>query len=337
MSLTVTTESHKGLPMDEKNPVAINMVIRQDPFYITLDASALLAISVLLVLGMHFIDRPVLEFLIILVPICLLIHNDYLNFLKLGPGGTPPTPSGYARLTWYRLFTLRDPFSPPPRDPAQQPAAGILSRLPYRPGPRPIVAGLAPQRQLNQHGSLPANNMLRSALSALAAAAPHKFVTATSCLEKHGFALFALHPLNVCGNGEVCHIHTSDRSLHLNLHPDDIKEVLAKGWGQRHPMAWEGMIQSPVPRTFTMIYAPRGEFAHSELPGEGEGGKEGEVMRRSSLTFCLVTLRQMKVIFGLCARSSRPRFGIPSPRRLRSRPPRKVESPVGQHTRVGMG
>jgi hypothetical protein len=268
MSLTVTTEPQKALPADEKNQVAVNMVIRQDPFYITLDASALLAVSILLVLGMHFIDRPVLEFLIISVPVSLLVHNDYHNFLKLGPGGTPPTPSGYARLTWYRLFTLRDPFSAPPADPSQKPAAGILSQLPYRPGPRPVVAGLAPQRQLNQHGSLESYNRLRAAIEALTTttpgsisgnSGPKKFVTATSCLEKHGFALFARHPLNVCGNGEVCHIHSSDRSLHLNLHPDDIKEVLEKGWGQRHPMAWEGWVRSPVPRTFTMIYAPRGE------------------------------------------------------------------------------
>jgi hypothetical protein len=276
MSLTVTTGSQKAHPADEADGVAINMVIRQDPFYITLDASALLAVSVLLVLGMHFIERPVLEFMIVLVPVSLLIHNDYLNFLKLGPGGTPPTPSGYARLTWYRLFTLRDPFSPPPCDPTQKPPTGILSRLPYRPGPRPNVAGLAPQRQLNQHGSLPAYNRLRATLEALGARTPQKFGTATSCLEKHGFALFARHPLNVCGNGEVCHIHTSDRSMHMNLHPDDIKEVLEKGWGQRHPMAWKGWIRSPVPTTFTMIYAPRGE---SVFYGVERGGWVWEVLK----------------------------------------------------------
>ncbi|KAL2141217.1 hypothetical protein VTI28DRAFT_2676 [Corynascus sepedonium] len=269
MSLTVTTESQKLLASseDEKNPVAVNMVIRQDPFYITLDAAALLGVSIVLVLGMHFIDRPVLESIIVLVPVALLIHNDYLNFLKLGPGGTPPTPSGYARLTWYRLFTLRDPFTAPPADPAQVPTEGILSDLPYRPGPRPVVAGLAPQRQLNQHGSREAYNRLRAALTSLTTAVARdgagkeqrRFVTATSCLEKHGFALFARRPLNVCGNGEICHIHTSDRSMHLNLHPDDIREVLDKGWGQRHPMAWEGWVRSPVPRTFTMIYAPRDE------------------------------------------------------------------------------
>lgn len=261
MSLTVTAGSQKTLPADEADGVAINMVIRQDPFSMTLNASALLAISLLVVLGMHFIERPVLSIIILLIPTTLLIHNDYLNFLKLGPGGTPPTPSGYARLAWYRLFTLRDPFSPPPCDPTQQqPPSGILRRLPYRPGPRPNVAGLAPQRQLNQHGSLHAYNRLRAALDALAARIPQKFVTATSCLEKHGFALFARHPVNVCGNGEVCHIHTSDRSLHLNLHPDDIRELLEKGWGQRHPMAWKGWwVRSPVPVTFVMVYAPRGK------------------------------------------------------------------------------
>ncbi|KAK3995396.1 hypothetical protein QBC44DRAFT_389320 [Cladorrhinum sp. PSN332] len=259
MSFTVTSEHCQAPTSDESSQVSINMVIRQDPFYITLDASALLALSVLLVLGMHFIDWIVLEFLIIAVPVALLIHNDYLNFLKLGPGGTPPTPSGYARLTWYRLFTLRDPFTAPPRDTVKQPSAGILSDLPYRPGPRPNVAGLAPQRQLDQHGSLKEYNRLRATLEALTVQEPKSFVTATSCLEKHGFALFSRHPLNVCGNGEICHIHNSDRSMHMNLHPDDIREILEKGWGQRHPMAWKGWIQAPVPTTFTMIYAPRNE------------------------------------------------------------------------------
>ncbi|KAK3336727.1 hypothetical protein B0T19DRAFT_437455 [Cercophora scortea] len=261
MALTVTTESQTKLSSDDSDRVAVNMVIRQDPFNITLDASALLAVSVLLVIGMHFVEHFVLEIMIVAVPAILLIRNDYLNFLKLGPGGTPPTPTGYARLTWYRLFTLRDPFSPPPRDPKQLPSTGILYKrpLPYRPGPRPVVAGLAPQRQLNQPGSLHAYNRLRAAIEALTAQTPQKFVTATSCLEKHGFALFSRHPVNVCGNGEVCHIHTSDRSMHMNLHPDDIKEVLEKGWGERHPMAWKGWVRAPVPTTFTMIYAPRDE------------------------------------------------------------------------------
>ncbi|ROW11609.1 hypothetical protein VMCG_01336 [Cytospora schulzeri] len=263
----------------------LNMVIRQDPFSMTLDANALLAGSLFLLMGMHFVPRYLLESFILAVPLLLLIRNDYQNFLRLGPGGTPPTLAGYARLAWFRLFIIRDPFSPPrPRKNnnnktggaavASRPAEGILPKqdLPYRPGPRPTVAGLAPQRQLDQHGAAAAFAALKEALSRLASRQPGRFGTATSCIEKHGFALFARHPVNVCGNGEVCHIHNSDRSMHMNLHPDDIAEVLAKGWGQRHPMAWGRggaggggagtswmTPRSPLPETFVLVYAPRDE------------------------------------------------------------------------------
>lgn len=253
----------------------LNMVIRQDPFSMTLDANALLAGSLFLLFSMHFVPRYLLESSILAAPLLLLARNDYQNFLRLGPGGTPPTPAGYARLAWFRLFIIRDPFSPPqPRKGgigAPRPAHGILPSqdLPYRPGPRPTVAGLAPQRQLDQHGGAAAFAALKGVLATLAARQPGRFGTATSCLEKHGFALFARHPVNVCGNGEVCHIHNSDRSMHMNLHPDDIAEVLRKGWGQRHPMAWgAGDVEakmswmtprSPLPETFVLVYAPRGE------------------------------------------------------------------------------
>ena len=257
---------------------SLNMLIRQDPFSMTLDANALLAGSIFLLLGMHFVPRYLLEPFILAVPLLLLVRNDYQNFLRLGPGGTPPTLAGYMRLAWFRLFVIRDPFSPPPSRrrggaaSSSRPAEGVLppQDLPYRPGPRPTVAGLAPQRQLDQHGSPDAFAALTGALARLAARDPERYGTATSCLEKHGLALFARHPVNVCGNGEVCHIHSSDRSMHMNLHPDDIAEVLAKGWGQRHPLAWgRGGVgakkswmtpRSPLPETFVLIYAPRGEL-----------------------------------------------------------------------------
>lgn len=260
------------------SPGTLNMVIRQDPFSMTLDANALLAGSLFLLMGMHFVPRPFLESAILAVPLLLLIRNDYQNFLLLGPGGTPPTLAGYARLAWFRLFILRDPFSPPPISPTttSRPAAGILARqnLPYRPGPTPTVAGLAPQRQLNQHGSAASFAALKTTLTRLAAKHPAQFGTATSCLEKHGFALFARHPVNVCGNGEICHIHNSDWSMHMNLHPEDIAEVLAKGWAQRHPLAWGRApgqdakmrwwfpmrVRSPLPETFVLVYSPRGEY-----------------------------------------------------------------------------
>jgi len=75
MALTVTTESQKKATAvgEEPDRVSVNMVIRQDPFQITLDASALLAVSILLVLGMHFMERTVLEMMIVSVPILLLV------------------------------------------------------------------------------------------------------------------------------------------------------------------------------------------------------------------------------------------------------------------------
>ncbi|ERT02878.1 uncharacterized protein SPSK_09483 [Sporothrix schenckii 1099-18] len=256
--------------------LSINMVIHQNPFSVTLDAWAMLAGSLLLVVGMHCMHLSVLKAIIVAVPVVLLIRNDYLNFLLLGPGGTPPTFVGYVRLLWFRLFALRDVYHcPPETDPGLAPSRGILrsgggsssdehmdstaSELPYRPGPRPQVAGLAPQRQLDQQASTACYSQLRAAVEALTRKHPDTLSIATSCIEKHGFGLFARHPVNVWGQGEIFHIHDSEKSMHMSLHPDDIKEVLDKGWGQRHPLAFSGWVKAPLPPTFVMIYAPRDE------------------------------------------------------------------------------
>ncbi|KAF9879986.1 hypothetical protein CkaCkLH20_02797 [Colletotrichum karsti] len=254
-----------GLGLD---PVAASCVLKQEPISITLNGPAIFTVSVTLAFIIHFLEPRTAEILIILAPVLLLVRNDYQNFLGLGPGGTPATFQGYVRIAWLRLWALRDPFTAPEPNPDVLPERGILvqqlgddlglSRLPYRPGPRPLVAGIAPQRQLDQHGTEPHYHALRRTLERLAAEKPARFGTARSCLEKHGLGLFARHPVNVTCNGEVCHVHDSDHSLHMSLHPDDIREVLAKGWGQRHPLAWKGrLVQMPVPEEFIMVYAPR--------------------------------------------------------------------------------
>ncbi|TEA12596.1 hypothetical protein C8034_v005765 [Colletotrichum sidae] len=255
-----------GLDLDQ---AAANYILKQEPISVTLNGPAIFTLSMTLALTIHFFEPRVVECLIILVPILLLVRNDYQNFLGLGPGGTPATFQGYIRIAWFRLWALRDPFTAPEPNPNRLPKRGILLtqqkqdargpvRLPYRPGPRPLVAGIAPQRQLDQHGTVPHYHALRRTLEKLAAEKPARFGTARSCLEKHGLGLFARHPVNVTCNGEVCHVHDSDHSLHMNLHPEDIREVLAKGWGQRHPLAWKGrLLSTPVPEEFIMVYAPR--------------------------------------------------------------------------------
>ncbi|KAF6841334.1 hypothetical protein CPLU01_00465 [Colletotrichum plurivorum] len=256
----------------ELDPVAARCILKQEPISVTLNGPAIFTLSLALALAIHFLEARTAEFLIILAPILLLVRNDYNNFLGLGPGGTPATFQGYIRIAWLRLWAIRDPFTAPEPNPNRLPSRGILIQkqhqqesgdggvglLPYRPGPRPVVAGIAPQRQLDQHGTAPQYRALRRTLERLAAENPSRFGTARSCLEKHGLGLFARHPVNVTCNGEVCHVHDSDHSLHMNLHPEDIREVLAKGWGQRHPLAWKGtLVRMPVPEEFIMVYAPR--------------------------------------------------------------------------------
>lgn len=243
-------------------------IVRQTPMSVTLDGTSICILALGIVLAIHFLGSYLAEAVIGLVPVALLVHNDYNNFLSLGPGGTPSTIQGYIRITYLRMLSLRDPFTAPEADPNRLPKAGVLNAqvLPYRAGPRPIVAGIAPQRQLDQQGSRRCYFALRRAMERLSTQNPTKFGTERSCLEKHGLALFARHPLQTNCQGEICHVHDSDHSMHMSLHPDDIKEILQKGWGQRHPLAWKGKyLQMPVAQEFVMIYAPRGKILTREF------------------------------------------------------------------------
>ncbi|KAL4809472.1 hypothetical protein BDV18DRAFT_132139 [Aspergillus unguis] len=218
--------------------------------------------------------------LIVLLPLTFyLVHyirKDYNAFLALGPGGTPSTPSGYLRICILRLVTLRDPLLPPSIPATLHPKTGILNRatLPSRPGHRPTVAGIAPHRQLTQKSSSGMYDALTKEIARLAQHYPKSFYTATSCFEKHSAGVFCRLPSSssssaeadpsnhrITCNGEICHSHPSDGSMHLTLHPADIKLVLERGWAQRHPLArdewWWG--KRSVPRGFLMVYAPRDE------------------------------------------------------------------------------
>jgi hypothetical protein len=53
---------------------------------------------------------------------------------------------------------------------------------------------------------------------------------------------------------EFAHVHPPyDGSMHMMLPPEAVDEVLAKGWGEPHPMVRRGLI----PPTAVMVYAPR--------------------------------------------------------------------------------
>ncbi|KAI9041959.1 uncharacterized protein KD926_006296 [Aspergillus affinis] len=153
------------------------------------------------------------------------------------------------------------------------------NHLPYRLGPPPLVTGLAPQRQLTQRSTAQIYTHLTHKIEELVLANPQKYILGTSCFEKHSTGIFASscttttpstpsveekHRRTTC-NGEICHSHPIDGSLHLTLHPADVRVLIERGWGQRHPLAWEETARRWlcgtrfVPAGFVMVYAPRDE------------------------------------------------------------------------------
>ncbi|KAF2431102.1 hypothetical protein EJ08DRAFT_670182 [Tothia fuscella] len=206
---------------------------------------------------------PTLLYLAFLLAITIsthLIHRDYAEFKSLGPGGTPSTIPGYLRVKFLSLFAIRNPYLPSttitwPNRPS------YLTKLPKREGTRPTVRGIAPHRQSDQKASLEIFQKLRDRIFALAVGHPMKLRHGTSCLEKHGPGLFARNVINRSRhcNGEVCHAHPSDGSIHLTLHPADAAIVLQQAWGERHPLSTGGWLARFVPPGFVMVYAPRNE------------------------------------------------------------------------------
>jgi len=228
---------------------------------ITLTGPTLVFTILIIILGVQFAQPSLTCTLVALAPLPWIIRNDYENFLSLGPGGTPSTFFGYLKITCLRLFALSDPYTPDSSPKPIYPLVGYYQGaqpwLPKRSGPRPKIVGIAPQRQIDQPGCPQMYHRLRKALEKVADKQTEILRIGTSCFEKKGLALFALQPINPTCRGEICHIHHSDRSMHMNLHPDDAKVVLEKGWGERHPLARGGWMKTYVPREFVMVYAPR--------------------------------------------------------------------------------
>jgi len=269
---------------------------------ITLTGPALVLTIISIIISIQILHPSLTCTLIALFPLPWIIHNDYENFISLGPGGTPSTFIGYLKITYLRLFALSDPYTPPTFSDRIYPSVGFYQRsqswLPERSGPRPTIAGIAPQRQLDQPGCSKMYQVLRASLQKVAEKYTESLCIGTSCFEKKGLALFALEAINATCRGEICHVHHSDRSMHMNLHPDDAKVVLEKGWGERHPLARGGWLGRYVPREFIMVYAPRdlGELdvvcRIIEAAGFWVSGEQFDVKLEKDLVLALEGSRQ---------------------------------------------
>lgn len=72
---------------------------------------------------------------------------------------------------------------------------------------------------------------------------------------------------------EIADAHHGDGSLHVILHPEDIRTAIEQGWGELHPLAstwwfwmfywnyvqswWNPTARPPIPETLVLLYAPR--------------------------------------------------------------------------------
>lgn len=170
----------------------------------------------------------------VVLPIYRFVSRDYRNFLSLGPGGTPSNFAGYLKVSGLRLFTLKDPFIPEVPSSNVQPINGYLVRLPFRPGARPAVAGIAPQRQINQKPTPELCQSFKNAVLSLAEAYPSELRKGISCFEKNGLALFlSQSPAQSCETTDLNSklepiMHTNDAIEtpgHLNPTCGDSAEI----------------------------------------------------------------------------------------------------------------
>ena len=192
----------------------------------------------------------------VVLPIYRFVSRDYQRFLSLGPGGTPSNFAGYLKVSGLRFFTLENPFIPEAPSSNVRPINGYLLGLPFRLGPRPAVAGIAPQRQINQKPSPELSQSLKDAVHSLAEFYPSELRKGTSCFEKNGLALFLSQPpaqscetTNInskldssrhqtdaietpgqmnptCGNSaEICHLHATVSQVIVSLFDASIPSV----------------------------------------------------------------------------------------------------------------
>lgn len=188
------------------------------------------------------------------IPAIIYLYADYEAFLALGPGGTPQTIAGYLRVKTLSMTALRDVYEP---GTLLATSAGYLQALTDR-GTRPVIRGIAPHRQITQRASRQLYKMLSAEVAGLCVGRD-ELRLGVSWFEKQNIALFTTTATRLSPHGEICHAHPSDGSMHLTLHPADVKIVLNARWGERHPLARGGAFEMFVPETFVMVYAPRTE------------------------------------------------------------------------------
>ncbi|KAJ3178426.1 hypothetical protein HDU85_005224 [Gaertneriomyces sp. JEL0708] len=191
------------------------------------------------------------------------IYADYKTYLSLGPAGLPHNIFGYFATSVLRLIK-RETKSVEEYDKCEDQRSFLEVPLVPREGDRPVLnTHPVPQRQLTEKdGGKEVEEATLQILHTLHAQNP---TTVQETMSPHepsspGLIVHPSIPASSLGATtlsawrEIGHVHNIDHSSHMVLSPHDCKEVISKGWGERHPCA--GRYRG-LPNEYLLVYRPR--------------------------------------------------------------------------------
>lgn len=203
--------------------------------------------------------------------------GSYRRWKAMGPGGLPDNLIGYiVQVLMGSLLGRKDTRSLEPYDKPEKHAPGwkqasehvrkvartsfLSEPLPRRKGAQAhALRFTAPQRErfASEYQVPKVKAAYLAAWSKLCATNANGTKVQTSALEKRGDALFltsTAEPPSIVSKvqREIAHIHETDLSAHVTLSLTDAKDVVEKGWGERHALS-----ETVIGLGYTMLYVPR--------------------------------------------------------------------------------
>ncbi len=170
------------------------------------------------------------------------------------------------------MVSVSDPLTPP-ISPIATSSRGYLETLPQRRGSRPQVDGISSpiqRTQLPPWEEKDVQDRLRNLIIKIPEKYPQSTYLGRSTFEPDSpTSLYARHRAfnETKYYGEIISANTEDGFIHASLHPSDVKTLMEKGWGQRHPLSGRlatrlaGLVDSnqptPVAGSKVLLYAPR--------------------------------------------------------------------------------
>jgi hypothetical protein len=131
-----------------------------------------------------------------------------------------------------------------------------MIELPQRPGPKPTTNYGLPHEQLDQNPSAEAHGRLKDRAFdfPLVVRQPSQIsVPGAEALWLSERPEHSCAAAFMIGN-EFAHVHPPyDGSLHMMLPVEQARELIAKGWGEHHPLVPTGRL----PETAVMVFGPR--------------------------------------------------------------------------------